>query len=88
MCLSCGNRACDLGSHRPWTALVHLLLPKPASDCGHSAASEVEAQVPGGERDIPRSKRTLPAPIPLYLPQSPKDTNSEAGITYPLPESH
>ena len=67
---------------------MHLLPPKPASDCDHSAAFEIEAQVPGGERDIPRSKWTLPTPIPLYLPQSPKDTNSETGITYPLPESH
>ena len=40
--------------------------------------------MPGGERDIPRSKWMLPTPVPPYIPQSPKDISSETGITAPL----
>lgn len=65
----------------------HLLPPKPASDCDHSAAFGIESQMPGGERDILRSKWILPAPVPLHLPASPKDTHSEIGITVPLCQS-
>ena len=44
--------------------------------------------MPGGERDIPRSKWIQPTPVPPYLPQSPKDISSETGITAPLGQNH
>lgn len=40
--------------------------------------------MPGGERDIPRSKWIPPTPVPPYVPQSPKDISSETSITAPL----
>lgn len=84
ICFSWCHHTCGLRSHRPWAAPAHLRAPKPDSDCEQSAVFEIEAQMPGGERDIPQSKWILPTPVPPYLPPSPKDISSETGITAPL----